>query len=273
MVDDERGTRSGHHADLARRVEEALESVQDVQAQRDQMDEALARAQQAQRAEIEEAMAKTQQALEVEQQERIAVDAELAASLKDAKSWAEKEAQAREKGDMALSRSIAALREANDEASGRHEELERRVRQRGPAGDGSGSASAEPPLGESGGEERLQALASRLREECLEALNGDMGAMREGIGKVVEALQQERRTRSETLGKLREDCREAIQKEINARIERDTKMREELEAEARMREEAVEVIQLAIEECRQGLETHTHELTVEDSMQDAIPPP
>merc|ERR1711976_547208 len=96
-------------------------------------------------------------------------------------------------------------------------------------------------------------------------MGGDLTNVQEGLAKVVEAVQQERRSRVEAASKLREDCREAIQKEINARLERDAGIREELEAEARARQEAVEVIQLAIEECRTGFETHTHELTVEDN--------
>lgn len=38
----------------------------------------------------------------------------------------------------------------------------------------------------------------------------------------------------------------------------------DIESEARARTEVVEVIELAIQECREGLETHTHELTVDD---------
>merc|ERR1712190_454656 len=97
--------------------------------------------------------------------------------------------------------------------------------------------------------------------------------MREGLTKVVEAVQQERRSRSEGDNKLREDCREAIQKEINTRVElksRMDKMEKDLEAEGRARMEAVEVIELAIQECRQGLETHTHELTVDDEEDEGV---
>lgn len=114
-------------------------------------------------------------------------------------------------------------------------------------------------------ESNLQALASRLRGECLEEVQSDLDVLRDGLTKVVEAVQQERRSRVEGHCRLREDCREAIQKEVNARLERDSKMREDIEAEARLRQEAVEVIQLAIEECRVGLETHTHELQICDS--------
>merc|ERR1712014_263423 len=95
-----------------------------------------------------------------------------------------------------------------------------------------------------------------------------MGAIREAIRdatqKLQEAIKQERHSRQEGNTKLREDCREAIQKEINARAELDKKLTAEIESEARARTEVVEVIELAIQECREGLETHTHELTVDD---------
>merc|ERR1712232_117837 len=108
------------------------------------------------------------------------------------------------------------------------------------------------------------ALTSKIRDECLEVVHGDMNTLREGFTKVLDAVQQERRSRSDGDNKLREDCREAIQKEINARLELASKFEQDIEAEGRSRLEAVEVIELAIQECRQGLETHTHELDAVD---------
>merc|ERR1712137_1340312 len=102
-----------------------------------------------------------------------------------------------------------------------------------------------------------EALTSKIREECLEVMDTEIKPLREGLTKVVEAVQQERRSRAEGDNKLRTDCAEAIQKEINQRLELAKKMEKELQ-------EAVEVIELAIQECRQGLETHTHELTVDE---------
>jgi len=168
-----------------------------------------------------------QAALAAEQKDRAAVDAELATSLKETRIFVEKEVQLREKGDLTLSRNLAAVRDSQDESA--------------------------------------HTLANRGRDEGATALQAEAATLREGLAKVVEAVQQERRSRTEVASKLREDCREAIQKEINARLERDTSIREELETEARLRQEVVEVIQLAIEECRTGLETHTHDLPVEET--------
>merc|ERR1712066_554681 len=89
-------------------------------------------------------------------------------------------------------------------------------------------------------------------------------AFRDVTQKLMEAMGQERHSRQESNTKLREDCRDAIQKEINARVELDKKLSSEIESEARARAEVVEVIELAIQECREGLETHTHELTVDE---------
>mmetsp|Transcript_75712 Transcript_75712/g.195095 ORF Transcript_75712/g.195095 Transcript_75712/m.195095 type:complete len:754 (+) Transcript_75712:29-2290(+) len=131
-----------------------------------------------------------------------------------------KEAQAREKGDMALSRSVAAAREAIEDIAAK------------PEGDSKGSST-------------------------------EVAAIKEGLTKVVEAVQQERQKRTEGDNKLREDCVQAIQNEINARLEHDRKVEEELESERQVRQEVVEAIQLAIEECRHGLETHTHEFDMD----------
>merc|ERR1712176_48266 len=109
-----------------------------------------------------------------------------------------------------------------------------------------------------------EALISKIREECLEVMDTEIKPLREGLTKVVEAVQQERRSRAEGDNKLRTDCAEAIQKEINQRLELAKKMEKELQ-------EAVEVIELAIQECRQGLETHTHELTVDEEEEGGFP--
>merc|ERR1712228_886684 len=89
-------------------------------------------------------------------------------------------------------------------------------------------------------------------------------AIKEATKNLVESITSERHSRQESNTKLREDCRDAIQKEINARVELDKKLSAEIESEARARTEVVEIIELAIQECREGLETHTHELTVDD---------
>jgi len=198
-------------------------------------------------------LAALQEGLAVEQRERAAVDGELAAAIKEARALVDREVQARERGDLAISRGTEAAREAAEEALQQQGLLEQRLQQLAP-GEGQ-------PDGGAGRDGPLQALA--------EEVHGDLAALREGLARVVEAVQQERRSRSEGDSKLREDCREAIQKEINARLERDSRIREDIEAEGRLRQEAVEVIQLAIEECRQGLETHTHELQVDDSPMDS----
>merc|ERR1719487_440140 len=106
-------------------------------------------------------------------------------------------------------------------------------------------------------------ISGRVQEEIMQSVNEEMRQTRDGLAKVVEALQQERRARSEGDNKLREDCRDAVQKEMRARLERDSKFREELDREAKARAESMEVIELAIAECRHGLESHTHELHVD----------
>merc|ERR1719387_1886926 len=213
---------------------------------------------------MSEGMAQVRQGLVLEQKDRAAVDAELAASVKEARVWVEREATAREKGDMTLSRNLSTAREAVEEAVKASEALEQRVNttlqnQQTVVQQLQQFVSEEAEAKEG----NFRSLSERVREEVLKQGDGDHSQTREGLAKVVEALQQERRARSEGDNKLREDCRDAVQKEMRARLERDSKFREELDREAKSRGESIEVIELAIAECRHGLESHTHELHVE----------
>merc|ERR1712216_751752 len=83
-------------------------------------------------------------------------------------------------------------------------------------------------------------------------LRSDLEAFRSGLAKVVEALQQERRTRLDGDSKLRDDCVQVVQEEIAARLERDARLHEEIVAESRARQES---LQRAVEECQAGLES------------------
>merc|ERR1712193_14599 len=77
--------------------------------------------------EVSDGLAQVRQGLVLEQKDRAAVDAELAASVKEARVWVEREAQAREKGDMSISRNLNTAREAVEEAVKSQEILEQRV--------------------------------------------------------------------------------------------------------------------------------------------------
>jgi len=63
--------------------------------------------------------------------------------------------------------------------------------------------------------------------------------------------------------KLRDDCIEAVQREIRARTEKDVLLQEALEHERRFRSESLTSIQSVLEELQTGLECHTHELHLE----------
>merc|ERR1719277_1013424 len=69
--------------------------------------------------EVREVLEQIQAALNAEQKDRAAVDAELATSLKETRTFIEKESQLREKGDLTLSRNMAAVREAQEEFGNR----------------------------------------------------------------------------------------------------------------------------------------------------------
>jgi len=213
------GCRAGVEAEQNDRAEALQELSERLLQQRRAMSE-----DQAARAtsfeEMSERLAQQVQKLKEEQQERSAGEAELAAAIQQARALVEQEAQARERADMTLTRSMAAARESMEDQDG---------------------------------------VSGKLRGELTDAMQADMAGIRDGIAKVVEAVQQERRSRSEADNKLREDCREALEKEIKARQEQDSQLREEMESESTLRQEVVEVIQQAIEELRTGLETHTHD--------------
>eukprot|EP00927_Polykrikos_kofoidii_P056576 TRINITY_DN50678_c0_g1_i1.p1 TRINITY_DN50678_c0_g1~~TRINITY_DN50678_c0_g1_i1.p1 ORF type:complete len:848 (+),score=187.42 TRINITY_DN50678_c0_g1_i1:301-2844(+) len=217
----------------------------------------------AQRRQIAESQAQLREMLEEEQKERAALVAELGASLKELYDKQELEGQAREQGQSAISCTVNAISEALEQLMGKHEHLHQTLQDHQ-----AGVADLHEQLhgsGESIEGHPVHVFAGRIRNDCFEAIDGDLSNIREGMTKVVEAVQQERRSRSEANTKLREDCREAIQKEINARLERDSKFRDEIESEGRARMEAVEVIELAIQECLRGLETHTHDLALDET--------
>merc|ERR1712178_503241 len=100
-------------------------------------------------------------------------------------------------------------------------------------------------------------MGTRTRSEVASA---ELEVLKEGLAKVVEAAQQERRSRCESDEQLREDCRKAIDKEIRARQDSNLKVLEGIRAEARLREEALKAADLGIAECKRGLESHAQRL-------------
>lgn len=140
----------------------------------------------------------------------------------EVRSWFEHEAKAREEGDLSLSGSAQKVGNALEEALRRQE-----------------------------------AIDTQLQEGKVASDN-----LWEGLTKVVEAVKQERISRTESDAQLRDDCCEAIQKEIRGRLESESKVREDIQAEVRARAEGLRAASLAIAACKTELETHTHELRV-----------
>lgn len=104
--------------------------------------------------------------------------------------------------------------------------------------------------------QNLNEVARRSRasdQRCVDEPSIHM--LREGLGKVVEALQQERLSRQEHDEQLRKDCCESVQKEVLARLERDAKLREDMNTEVIEREEAIKVVEESISKCRDEIES------------------
>jgi len=105
---------------------------------------------------------------------------------------------------------------------------------------------------------RLGVLDKKIVEE--KGSDSEVSLLREGLAKVVEALQQERHSRQDHDAKLRNDCCETVQKEVIARLERDTRIREDMNAEIAAREEAIKVVEAACSKCRDELENLTRKV-------------
>merc|ERR1712025_1422680 len=101
VVDQERQVRQNDLSGIVDRVEELTRNMREDQSQWLELQR-----------EVSEGLAQVRQGLVLEQKDRAAVDAELAASVKEARVWVEREAQAREKGDMSLSKNLNTVREA-----------------------------------------------------------------------------------------------------------------------------------------------------------------
>lgn len=188
---------------------------------------------------LTERLAQLQSSVSQEQQERLRLEGEVSTALRELRESAEvasqfaigRESAAREEAHTALSGSIATIRQSLElQLQEQKEELLRRQRaEQGPA----------------------RAL-SEVKEE--------LEQLQHGVKKVAESVQFERQARHEG----DEQLKEAVQHETSARLKLDGRLREAIKAEARTREEVVQIIQHAIEECRLGLETHTHEMSLED---------
>merc|ERR1712110_689551 len=122
-----------------------------------------------------------QHALAAEQKERELIDV----AIREVRAMVEREAQARETGHMALSCTVAAARKAMEEVKDKRNEESHGII------DGS-----------------METVGDQIRNEIQDMLHNDVGPMREGLTKVVEAVQQERRSRADADAKLREDCRD-----------------------------------------------------------------
>jgi len=164
---------------------------------------------------------------------------------------------------MSISRNLNTAREAVEEAVKSQEILEQRVNAALQQHQSVVTNIQQTLMEQQDKDMDVGAISAKVQDEIMHTVGDELRQTRDGLAKVVEALQQERRARSESDNKLREDCRDAVQKEMRARLERDSKFREELDREAKSRGESIEVIELAIAECRHGLESHTHELHVE----------
>merc|ERR1712078_462068 len=231
VIDQERQNRQNESSGLAERVDELTRNMREDQSQWIELQR-----------EASEGLAQVRQGIVLEQKDRAAVDAELAASVKEARVWVEREAQAREKGDMSLSRNLNTAREAVEEAVKSQEILEQRVNAALQQHQSVVTNIQQTLMEQQDKDMDVGAISAKVQDEIMHTVGDELRQTRDGLAKVVEALQQERRARSESDNKLREDCRDAVQKEMRARLERDSKFREELDREAKSRAESVEVI-------------------------------
>eukprot|EP00933_Yihiella_yeosuensis_P031906 TRINITY_DN25501_c0_g1_i1.p1 TRINITY_DN25501_c0_g1~~TRINITY_DN25501_c0_g1_i1.p1 ORF type:complete len:406 (+),score=113.71 TRINITY_DN25501_c0_g1_i1:177-1220(+) len=87
------------------------------------------------------------------------------------------------------------------------------------------------------------------QERNLQELFQSSQAYRGELRWAVQELEKERTQRVDGLRRLREDCREAIQREIGARMEETAAIKEEVGVESRARREALSRIHQAISEC------------------------
>eukprot|EP00928_Gymnodinium_smaydae_P007468 TRINITY_DN12685_c0_g1_i1.p1 TRINITY_DN12685_c0_g1~~TRINITY_DN12685_c0_g1_i1.p1 ORF type:complete len:828 (-),score=244.28 TRINITY_DN12685_c0_g1_i1:231-2714(-) len=175
---------------------------------------------------------------------------ELHEYIQEVRETTSREAEAREKGHTVLSRTLNQTQQSMEEdRAGVRQIIKEYMEQR---------------LLDFSEDGPMQGLMAKIRSDVLEASLADLDTVREGLTKVVEAAQQERRSRADGDTKLREDCREAIQKEINARIELERRLTADIEGEGRSRMEAVELMHMAIQECREMMESH-HEEGAEDA--------
>jgi len=99
-----------------------------------------------------------------------------------------------------------------------------------------------------------------------------MGEVHDMTKKAVEStcsnLMTEIESINDELEQLREDCKEAMQREVRSRIDRDNALQEGIEHEAAVRAEETQALEDEIHDVRKGLETHTHELSL-----DGLPSP
>lgn len=115
---------------------------------------------------------------------------------------------------------------------------------------------------------------ARAREEDGRALSSSINALREIVEQARTStltMQQEMMQGQETLSKADaslqdhlDELSEALQQEMVARRKLDVKFKDAIQTEAETRQEVTRVIHQAIEECRLGLESHTHDM-LEDS--------
>ncbi|CAE8712013.1 unnamed protein product, partial [Polarella glacialis] len=95
----------------------------------------------------------------------------------------------------------------------------------------------------------LEALLAMLKQEDVAVARKESLEAAEALR---AGLAEERSQRADATRRLREDCREAIQREVGARMTESAKIREEVQSESRVRKEALLKLHRAIGECGLG---------------------
>merc|ERR1719343_891318 len=98
-------------------------------------------------------------------------------------------------------------------------------------------------------------LAAKILNDCSESTKHDFEKMRQALAEATDAVDQERRSRTDALTKVQDDANAAVLKESEERQQEIKSLRLHIVDEAQSRQEIVEVIQQAIEDLREGLET------------------
>merc|ERR1712078_880135 len=160
VIDQERQNRQNESSGLAERVDELTRNMREDQSQWIELQR-----------EASEGLAQVRQGIVLEQKDRAAVDAELAASVKEARVWVEREAQAREKGDMSISRNLNTAQEAVEEAVKSQEILEQRVNAALQQHQSVVTNIQQTLMEQQEKEQDVSAISGRVQEEVMHTIN------------------------------------------------------------------------------------------------------